>query len=55
MTTLSIIIAILIVIIGGLAWLIIGIGRTAKDVLDDIMDKDRHDYKESEKDAESKK
>jgi len=55
MTTIAIIIAILIVIIGGLAWIIIGIGRTAKDVMDDIMDNDRHDYKESEREAESKK
>lgn len=55
MTTIAIITAILIVIIGGLAWIIIGISRTAKDVMDEIMDNDRHDYKESEREAESKK
>ncbi len=49
MTTLISIIAIIIVIIAGIAWLVAAVSKWDGEVMDDIINRDRHNYKQTER------
>jgi len=54
MTTLIWIIAIIIVILAGIAWLMAALRKWDNEVMDDIINRDRHEYKKAERESESK-
>jgi hypothetical protein len=49
MTTLICITATIIVIIAGIAWLVAEVGKWDDEVMDEIINRDRHNYKQTER------
>lgn len=52
-TTLWIIIGVLVVLAAGALWIVAGVARVANDVMDEIMDSKRHNYKQTEKEVDN--